>query len=180
MPQELSVLILLCCDGWVTVCELVLVPIPSHELFPSLATAEVFGPFRNHGFGFGSGFRLRPLVWDHEHGVKARAMMSKQPRGQASLSWLQSRSRGFEKGLFWVRFPASDSRHYEMKSRRIARLLSGYLRWHYEYEIVTSWTKTSFEPGCWSSAGWTNNTGTRGSPGTFEYTWFWFLMWFEN
>ena len=56
------------------------------------------GPFRIHGFGFGFGFRLRSLVWCPEHVRKAHATLSTQLRGQASLSRVWSRSRGFEKG----------------------------------------------------------------------------------
>ena len=41
------------------------------------------------------------LVWSPEHVRTARSITSKQPRGQASLNQIQSRSHDFEKGRKW-------------------------------------------------------------------------------
>ena len=54
------------------------------------------GPFWNHGYGFGFGFRLHPLLWACMNSM--RNIVTKQPLGQASLSWIQSQSHGLEIG----------------------------------------------------------------------------------
>ena len=56
-------------------------------------------------FGFGFGFRLRPLIWSPWHVRKASHKIAKTTAGQASLSQIQS--RGFGKGHKLIHYPNS-------------------------------------------------------------------------
>ena len=84
-----------------------------HNILPSFTSAFYFttsscsfpvfwfsGPFRNHGFCFGFDRLKAPSSCLKPERVCK--VVTKQPRGQASLSLIQSRSRGFERDL-WLK-----------------------------------------------------------------------------